>query len=87
VAPPEATHHLRYLVATGLVQSRKDGPWMRYRIADHTGPEQQLVLDTARTLLANVLVADAEERYGRWMRTKTPGELVTPERAAPPHSA
>ncbi|HEX8723821.1 MAG TPA: metalloregulator ArsR/SmtB family transcription factor [Gemmatimonadaceae bacterium] len=70
MTPQDATHHLRYLVATGLVQSRRDGAWMRYRVADHTGPEQQLVLDTVRTLLADVLVAETERRYTEWMARK-----------------
>ena len=68
---PTASHQLRYLVATGLVQSRRDGQWMRYRVTDHPGPELQLVLDTTRTLLADVLVAKAEARYGNWMERKT----------------
>lgn len=66
-----AAHHLRYLVINGLVQERRDGQWMRYRVADHPGAELQLVLDTARTLLADVLVADAEGRYERWMTRKS----------------
>ncbi|HEU4990727.1 MAG: metalloregulator ArsR/SmtB family transcription factor [Gemmatimonadota bacterium] len=65
-----ANHHLRYLVAMGLVEARRDGAWMRYRIADHTGPEQQLVLEAARALLADVLVAATEKRYGQWMVRK-----------------
>ncbi|MDE3128949.1 MAG: helix-turn-helix transcriptional regulator [Gemmatimonadota bacterium] len=64
------SHQLRYLVANGLVTSRRDGDWMRYRVADHPGPELQLVLDTARTLLADVLVATAESHYARWMERK-----------------
>ncbi len=71
VTHADAAHQLRYLVATGLVHSRSDGPWMRYRIADHTGPEQQLVLETVRTLLPDVLVFDTEERYARWVTEKS----------------
>ena len=66
-----AAHHLRYLVINGLVEERRDGQWMRYCIADHPGAELQLVLDTTRTLLADVLVADAESRYARWMTKKS----------------
>lgn len=76
-----ASHHLRYLVATGLVEARRDGSWMRYRIADHTGPEQQLVLETARALLADVLVAATEKRYGEWMARKAGAPPVSLKRA------
>jgi ArsR family transcriptional regulator, arsenate/arsenite/antimonite-responsive transcriptional repressor len=70
VTQSKASRHLRYLLATGLVHGRRDGLWMRYRIADQPGPEQALVLDTVRSLLADALVADTEARYDRWMAQK-----------------
>jgi ArsR family transcriptional regulator, arsenate/arsenite/antimonite-responsive transcriptional repressor len=76
--PREAAHELRHLVATGLVQSRSDGAWMHYRIADHTGPEQQLVLEAVRALLSDVLTVESEDRYGRWMAKKTGRAPVRP---------
>ncbi len=70
VTQSKASRHLRYLQATGLVEGRRDGLWMRYRITHRPGPEQQLVLDTARTLLNDLIVADVEARYTRWMAEK-----------------
>ena len=70
VTQSKASRHMRYLQTTGLVEGRRDGLWMRYRIAEQPGPEQQLVLDTARELLSDVLVADVEARYARWMTEK-----------------
>ena len=70
VTQSKASRHLRYLLATGLVQGRRDGLWMRYRIVEQPGPEQQVVLEAVRTLLTDVLVADVESRYERWMERK-----------------
>jgi DNA-binding transcriptional ArsR family regulator len=70
VTQSKASRHLRYLQATGLVEGRRDGLWMRYRIVNEPGPEQRLVLDTTRALLNDVLVADVETRYTRWMAAK-----------------
>lgn len=70
VTQSKASRHLRYLQATGLVEGRRDGLWMRYRIAERPGPEQRLVLDTARALLNDSLVAEVESRYARWMAEK-----------------
>ncbi len=70
VTQSKASRHLRYLQATGLVDGRRDGLWMRYRIAEQTGPEQRLVLDTTRELLTDPLVADVDARYTRWMAEK-----------------
>lgn len=70
VTQSKASRHLRYLLAAGLVEDRRDGLWMRYRIAAEPGPEQRLVLDTARSLLADAFVTDVEARYERWMRKK-----------------
>ncbi len=70
VTQSKASRHLRYLQATGLVEGRRDGLWMRYRIVERPGPEQRLVLETTRELLTDMLVADAEARYARWMAEK-----------------
>ncbi len=56
----KASRHLRYLLAAGLVQDRRDGLWVRYRVIDAPAPEQRLVLDTVRALLTEAQVADLD---------------------------
>jgi ArsR family transcriptional regulator len=70
VTQSKASRHMRYLQATGLVEGRRDGLWMRYRVVEHPGPDQRLVLDAAKALLTDPLVADSEARYTRWMAEK-----------------
>lgn len=70
VSQSKASRHLRYLLAAGLVQDRRDGLWVRYRIPDDLTAEQRIVLDAARRLLTAARVAEVEKRYARWMRAK-----------------
>ncbi len=70
VSQSKASRHLRYLLAAGLVQDRRDSLWVRYRVPDRLTPEQRVVLDSARTLLTPARSADVERRYARWMRAK-----------------
>ncbi len=77
VTQSKASRHMRYLLAAGLVADRRDGLWVRYRLPDRPTAEQQLVLDTVRTLLTDRRVAGLEARYRRWMARKQRGAAAT----------
>ena len=48
-----ASRHLRTLARTGLVDSRREGQWVYYRIAPPADEVHALILSTVRTLLAD----------------------------------
>jgi ArsR family transcriptional regulator len=48
---PTISRHLAYLRNSGVVEARRDGKWMHYRIADLT-PALRGVLDAALSALA-----------------------------------
>jgi ArsR family transcriptional regulator, arsenate/arsenite/antimonite-responsive transcriptional repressor len=44
---PTVSRHLAYLRRSGLVDARRDGVWMHYRVAHSLDPNVQVVLDAA----------------------------------------
>ena len=50
---PKISRHLAYLRRAGIVSTRRDGPWMHYRIAEPSDPDAAKVLNDTLTWLAN----------------------------------
>lgn len=76
ISQSKASRHMRYLLAAGLVQDRRDGLWVHYRLAERPTPEQQAVLDSARVVLADGRAAAVNARYDRWMARKNPAAAI-----------
>lgn len=70
VSQSKASRHVRYLLAAGLVEDRRDGLWVHYRLVTRPSADQRLVLDAVRALLRDERVASLEDRYQRWVRGK-----------------
>ena len=50
---PKISRHLAYLRRAGIVTTRRDGPWMHYRIAQPADADAARVLNETLTWLAN----------------------------------
>ena len=50
---PKISRHLAYLRRAGIVDTRRDGPWMHYRIAKPSDADTARVLTDTLTWLAN----------------------------------
>ena len=50
---PKISRHLAYLRRAGIVSTRRDGPWMHYRIAKPVDEDAAKVLNDTLTWLAN----------------------------------
>jgi ArsR family transcriptional regulator len=50
---PKISRHLAYLRRAGIVNSRRDGPWMHYRINQPSDPDAAQVLNQVLAWLAN----------------------------------
>jgi ArsR family transcriptional regulator, arsenate/arsenite/antimonite-responsive transcriptional repressor len=75
------SRHLRYLYHAGLVEDRREGLWMHYRISSDLAPEQ-------RTIVAALAEAVGEERrqelrqaLDRWFAEKTAPGTAEEQRA------
>src|SRR6266550_9230345 len=78
IPQPKASRHLAYLRRAGLVETRRDGLWIHYRLAQMPDP----VLETISRTVAHALThMDAVRRDGERLQKRTgccvpaPGEV------------
>lgn len=62
VPQPTASRHLAYLRKTGLVEARREGIWMHYRLAPIENPVVEAVMKAALHALTHSTTAQKDER-------------------------
>ncbi len=68
IPQPKASRHLAYLRKAGLVDARREGLWMHYRLADLPDPLLQSIADTVRHALTHL---DAVHKDAGRLQKKT----------------
>lgn len=66
----KASRHLRYLYHTGLVEDRRSGVWMHYRLARGMTESQRAVLDALRTAMDQEQVNRLRVKLRAWQEQK-----------------
>jgi len=82
VTQSKASRHLRYLVNAGLLQDRRAGIWVYFRIAPQPGPVQAAVLDSLREFLPRQVPAELVSALKSWCKCKPSGGLGCAKPAA-----
>src|SRR5215471_20506538 len=54
ISQPKASRHLAYLRAVGLVDARRDGLWMHYKLSDLPDPILQSITEMVRHALTHL---------------------------------
>lgn len=62
VPQPKTSRHLAYLRRAGLVETRKDGLWVHYRLARLTDPVMQAVVESASHAVAHLPSREKDRR-------------------------
>ncbi len=62
VPQPTASRHLAYLRKAGLVEARRDGTWMHYRLTPIDNPVVAAVVDAALHALSHTAASVTDER-------------------------
>lgn len=62
VPQPTASRHLAYLRKSGLVEARRDGSWMHYRLAKIDNPVVAAVVKAALHALTHTTIREKDER-------------------------
>ena len=62
VPQPTASRHLAYLRKSGLVEARRDGVWMHYRLAPIENPVIASVVKAALHALTHAAISAKDER-------------------------
>jgi ArsR family transcriptional regulator len=86
ITQSKASRHLRHLVNAGLLDDRRDGTWVYFRIADKPEPAQAQVIGLLPAVLDHRMAPALFARLGDWRSAKacagsSCGELLA-ERAA-----
>ena len=54
IPQPKASRHLAYLRAAGLVDARKEGQWVHYRLSTSTDPVRSVIRDAVTHALGHI---------------------------------
>lgn len=73
----KASRHLRYLYHAGLVEDRREGLWMHYRISPNLSVEQATIIDALSRAITAEQKRDLQQRLEDWLALKD--EKRTPE--------
>jgi ArsR family transcriptional regulator len=68
IPQPKASRHLAYLRRSGLVEARRDGLWVYYRLASPSDPVLRTIADAVRHGLTHI---DAVRRDAERLQKKT----------------
>jgi ArsR family transcriptional regulator len=79
IPQPKASRHLAYLRRTGLVDTRRQGLWIHYRLAEPEDPTVRTVLSAAVHTLGHVTTAKSDQRrLGRFVRRRESARTLLP---------
>lgn len=81
IPQPKASRHLAYLRKAGLVDARRQGLWMHYRMADLPDPLLQSITESVRHALTHL---DSVRHDAGRLQKKTGCCLPAPERSGLP---
>jgi ArsR family transcriptional regulator len=70
ITQSKASRHVRYLLHAGLVEDRRAGLWVYYRVARELGPDALVLVRGLRALLGGDRLPDVQARLDRSLRRK-----------------
>ena len=76
IPQPKASRHLAYLRRAGLVDTRRDGLWIHYRVGKLADPVMAPIVDAVRHALAHV---EAVRRDGGRLEKRTGCCMPSPD--------
>jgi len=66
----KVSRHLRYLYNAGLVEDRRDGLWIHYRLSSKLEPEQTVVVEALSKAVAADQRAELRSALRCWLEEK-----------------
>lgn len=69
----KASRHLRYLYHAGLVQDRREGLWMHYRISSRLSEPQKTIVEALSRAVSADEKRELERRLHDWLQRKDAG--------------
>jgi ArsR family transcriptional regulator len=79
IPQPKASRHLAYLRKSGLVQTRREGLWIHYRLGNLADPVTEAIVDAVRHALTHV---DSVRKDGERLKKRTGCGVPSPAEVA-----
>jgi ArsR family transcriptional regulator len=79
IPQPKASRHLAYLRRSGLVETRRDGLWIHYRLGTFDDPVLAAIGDAVRHALTHI---EAVQRDGERLQKRTGCCVPAPDQVA-----
>jgi ArsR family transcriptional regulator, arsenate/arsenite/antimonite-responsive transcriptional repressor len=76
------SRHLRYLYHAGLVEDRREGLWMHYRISPDLAPEQRTIVAALAEAIGEERKRELRQTLDRWFAKKRAAGATDEQRAA-----
>lgn len=70
ITQSKASRHLRYLLNAGVVENRRVGVWMHYRVPARTDPARREILKAARKIISTEKQTELEQKLSAWLEQK-----------------
>ncbi len=70
ISQSKSSRHLRYLFHAGLVQFRREGVWMHYRIPKNLDAPRKTMLRMLRQMLTKIQIAELQDQLDSWFEKK-----------------
>lgn len=74
ITQSKASRHLRHLVNAGLLDDRRDGIWVYFRIAEKPESDQMRVIEMLPDVLDNRIPLELFTRLADWRKSKNRAE-------------
>lgn len=68
ISQSKASRHLRYLYNVGLLDDRRDGTWIYYRIKERPSAELRKLLKLLETMLDGDELVEAGKQLKKWAK-------------------
>lgn len=87
ITQSKASRHLRYLANAGLVDDRRDGVWVLYRLRTEPPADNERIVSMLRDLFATRGMDPFLERLDWWVRDRRRSPLCVGPRKTPRRKA
>ncbi|MGM0576007.1 MAG: ArsR/SmtB family transcription factor [Myxococcota bacterium] len=74
ITQSKASRHARYLRNAGLLEDRRDGVWVHYRVAGDLDPERRRLLESLPGLIGDAGMAELHRKLDAWLAAKEEGQ-------------
>lgn len=72
----KTSRHLRYLYHAGLVEDRREGLWMHYRISPHLSAEQATIIEALSRAVGAEEKRELQQQLDEWFRVKDDKRMI-----------